>query len=60
MSLLWTLANKPQAGNCLRKSVNRKPLPLKVSNFGWNYTFSGGNFPISTVFCDSLSVPNVS
>ena len=42
------------------KSVNRTPLPLKVSKFGWNYTFSGGNFTISTVFCHSLSVPNVS
>ena len=42
-----------QAGNCLRQGVelvNRTPLPLKVSKFGWNYTFSGGNFPISTVF----------
>ena len=42
------------------KSVNRTPLPLKVSKFGLNYTFSGGNFPVSTVYCHSLSVPNVS
>ena len=41
------------------KFVNHTPLPLKVSKFGWNYTFPGGNFPISTVFCHSLSVPNV-
>ena len=55
-------------------SVNKGPVGLaqypyfasyllliyRVSKFGWNYTFSGGNFPISTVFCQSLSVPNVS
>ena len=42
-------------------SVNCTPSPpLKVGKFKWNYTFSGGNFPISTVFCNSLSVPNVS
>ena len=32
---------------------------IKVSQFGWNYTFSGGKFPISTELCDSLSLPNV-
>ena len=42
------------------KSVNHTPPPLKVGKFKWNYTFSGGNFPISTVFCNSLSVPNIS
>ena len=36
------------------------PLPPKVGKFKWNYIFSGGKFPISTVFCNSLSVPNVS
>ena len=42
-------------------SVNcTPPPPLKVGKFKWNYTFSGGNFPISTVFCNSLSVPKVS
>ena len=41
--------------------VNRNPpLLLKVGKFKWKNTFSGGNFPISTVFCNSLSVPNVS
>ena len=34
--------------------------PPKVGNFKWNYTFSGGKFPISTVFCNCLSMPNVS
>ena len=49
----YKFVSMSQAGNCLRRgveSVNRTPLPLKVSKFGWNYTFSGGNFPISTVF----------
>ena len=36
------------------------PLPPKVGKFKWNYIFSGGKFPISTAFCNSLSVPNVS
>ena len=36
------------------------PLPPKVGKFKWNYIFSGGKFPISTIFCNSLSVPNVS
>ena len=35
-------------------------LLFRVNQFGWNYTFSRGNFPISTELCDCLSLPNVS
>ena len=56
------LESSPRTGSELlaTSQLTIHPLPPKVGKFKWNYIFSGGKFPISTVFCNSLSVPNVS